>query len=44
MRIAVIGAGIAGLAMGIALDRAGLSCQICEQATELHEVGAGLQR
>src|SRR5260370_25147923 len=43
MRIAVVGAGIAGLAMGIALDRAGLPYRIYEQATELREVGAGLQ-
>jgi salicylate hydroxylase len=43
MRIAVVGAGIAGLAMGLALDRAGLRYQIFEQATELREVGAGLQ-
>ncbi len=43
MRIAVVGAGIAGLAMGFALDRAALPYQIYEQATELREVGAGLQ-
>jgi len=43
MRIAVIGAGIAGLAMGLALDRAAVPYQIYEQATELREVGAGLQ-
>ena len=43
MRIAIIGAGIAGLTTALALRRAGLSCVVFEQAAELAEVGAGLQ-
>jgi salicylate hydroxylase len=41
--IAVVGAGIAGLALAAALDRQGLSSVIFEQASELPEVGAGVQ-
>jgi salicylate hydroxylase len=43
MRIAIIGAGIAGLTTALALERVGLSCRVYEQAVELAEVGAGLQ-
>lgn len=43
MRVAIIGAGIAGLTTALALDRAGLNCSVYEQAAELTEVGAGLQ-
>lgn len=42
-RIAVIGAGVAGLVVAAALRRAGLSCQVFEQAPRLAEVGAGIQ-
>lgn len=38
----VIGAGIGGLAAGIALHGAGLDVEIFEQTPELREVGAGL--
>ncbi|TDL84174.1 monooxygenase [Palleronia sediminis] len=41
--VTVIGAGIAGLATGLALARRGLDAEIHEQAPELGEVGAGLQ-
>ena len=41
--IAVIGAGIAGLALAAALDQRGLPCVIFEQATDLTEAGAGVQ-
>lgn len=41
--IAIVGAGIAGLALAAALDRRGLSSVIFEQASELTEVGAGVQ-
>lgn len=40
---AIIGAGIAGLTAALALARRGISCDIFEQASELAEVGAGLQ-
>lgn len=40
---AIIGAGIAGLTVALALARRGISSDIFEQAPELAEVGAGLQ-
>lgn len=43
VRIAVIGAGIAGLTLALALARNGLRCQVFEQARLLREVGAGVQ-
>ncbi len=42
MRAIVIGAGIGGLAAGIALARAGIDVEVFERADDLHEVGAGL--
>jgi len=41
--IAVVGAGIAGLALAAALDRRGFSSVIFEQAAHLAEIGAGIQ-
>ena len=43
MRIIVIGAGIGGLAAALTLRRSGLEVQVFEQASELREVGAGVQ-
>lgn len=43
IRVAVVGAGIAGLTLAAALARVGIACQVFEQATELTEVGAGIQ-
>jgi salicylate hydroxylase len=43
MRIIVIGAGIGGLAAALTLRRAGFEVQVFEQASELREVGAGVQ-
>ena len=43
MRIAIVGAGIAGLASAIALARAGHDVTVHEQASRIEEVGAGLQ-
>ena len=40
--ILIVGAGIGGLAAGIALRQAGLEVAIFERASELAEVGAGL--
>jgi salicylate hydroxylase len=41
--IAVVGAGIAGLALAAALRRRGFSSVVFEQATELTGIGAGVQ-
>jgi salicylate hydroxylase len=41
--VAVVGAGIAGLATALAFARRGIACDLFEQAPELTEVGAGLQ-
>lgn len=43
IRVAVVGAGISGLAVAAALSRVGVDCQVYEQASELLEVGAGIQ-
>ena len=43
MRVIVIGAGIGGLAAGLMLRRAGIEVDIFEQASELREIGAGIQ-
>jgi salicylate hydroxylase len=42
-QIAIVGAGITGLALAAALGRSGGSCTVFEQTYELGEVGAGLQ-
>ena len=41
-RIAIVGAGLGGLAAAIALRRQGFEVQIYEQAPELSEFGAGI--
>lgn len=38
----IAGAGIAGLAAGIALRNAGLDVEILERAPDMREIGAGL--
>jgi salicylate hydroxylase len=43
MRVIVVGAGIGGLAAALTMRRAGLEVQVFEQASELREVGAGVQ-
>ena len=43
LRVAVIGAGIGGLAAACALRQRGFEVVVCERAAELGEVGAGLQ-
>src|SRR5437879_4447022 len=42
-RVAVIGAGIGGLAAALALLQRGLDVDVYEQAPQLGEVGAGIQ-
>ncbi|SCL22000.1 FAD-dependent monooxygenase [Micromonospora inyonensis] len=43
IRVAVAGAGIAGLTLAAALHRAGIDCHVHEQTDRLSEVGAGVQ-
>lgn len=43
MKAVIVGAGIGGLAAGIALHRAGCEVALLEQAGEISEVGAGIQ-
>jgi len=43
MRVIVIGAGIGGLAATLTLRRCGIDVEVFEQASELREVGAGIQ-
>ncbi|MEO0371161.1 MAG: FAD-dependent monooxygenase [Pseudomonadota bacterium] len=43
MNITVIGAGIGGLAVALALAQRGARVRVLEQAAEIKEVGAGLQ-
>ena len=42
LRIAVIGAGLGGLAAGVALRQAGFDVDVYEQAPELTEIGGGI--
>lgn len=42
MRVAIIGGGIGGLAIAVALRRVGIPSLVLEQAPAIHEVGAGL--
>jgi len=42
-RVAIVGAGIGGLAAAIALHRAGVHVQVYEQVRHFERVGAGLQ-
>ena len=43
LKLAIVGAGIAGLATAIALkDHPGLDIQIYERASELREIGASI--
>src|SRR4051794_36000814 len=40
--VIVVGAGIGGLTLGIALHRAGIPCRIFESVAELRAVGVGI--
>ncbi|AYD01420.1 FAD-dependent monooxygenase [Neorhizobium sp. NCHU2750] len=42
-RVAIVGAGMAGLAAALSFSRLGVACDIFEEAADLVEVGAGLQ-
>jgi salicylate hydroxylase len=43
MKILIAGGGIGGLAAAIALLQRGIDVEVYEQASELKEVGAGIQ-
>lgn len=43
LRVAIVGAGISGLTTAAALLRAGIDCEVYEQAPRLGEAGAGIQ-
>ena len=43
MRVAVAGAGIAGLTAAVALARRGVQVDVFEKAAQLEEIGAGIQ-
>src|SRR5262245_49189873 len=40
--IIIVGAGIGGLALGLALQQAGIRCRIYESAPEIRAVGVGV--
>jgi salicylate hydroxylase len=42
-KVAIVGAGMAGLAAALSFSRRGMACDIFEEAEQLMEVGAGLQ-
>ena len=41
-RVAIIGAGIGGLSLGLALQERGIQADVFEQAPELTEIGAAI--
>lgn len=43
LKVAIVGAGIAGLTLAAALRRNGIDFNVYEQASQLSEVGAGIQ-
>ncbi len=42
LRVAIVGAGIGGLSLALALRERGLRAQVFEQAPELTEIGAAI--
>ena len=42
LRVAIIGAGIGGLSLGLALREHGIQADVFEQAPELTEIGAAI--
>ena len=42
MDIAIVGGGIGGLTLALALQQRGLSCRVYESAPEVKELGVGI--
>ena len=42
MEVVIVGAGIGGLTLGLALHRAGIPCRIFESAPEIKPLGVGI--
>ncbi|AEG93491.1 flavin-dependent oxidoreductase [Ramlibacter tataouinensis] len=42
MNIAIVGGGIGGLSLALALHQRGIACEVYEQAGEIREVGVGI--
>ncbi len=42
LRVAVVGGGIGGLVLALALRERGIGCEVYEQADELREIGAAV--
>lgn len=42
IRVVIVGAGVGGLTLALLLRRRGVTAEVLEQASELHEVGAGI--
>jgi 5-methylphenazine-1-carboxylate 1-monooxygenase len=42
MQVAIVGAGVGGLTLGLALQRAGIDCTLYEAAPELRALGLGI--
>ena len=40
--VIIVGAGIGGLTLGLALQQAGIACRVYESAAELKPVGVGI--
>jgi salicylate hydroxylase len=43
LKVGIVGAGLGGLAAGVAIARAGADVTILEATKELGEIGAGIQ-
>ena len=42
MKIAIVGGGIGGLSLALALHRRGLACDLYEAVPEVREIGVGI--
>ena len=42
MKVAIVGGGIAGLCLALALHQRGIACEVFEAVPEVREIGAGI--